>query len=118
MPGLALELQLCDANNLPLGFYSSGVFSQVVLPTQPGRYVITAALQPLFLASGDYSFDIATTSLATVTDHEVPKAVPFHVIASNPGTMAYDFRQGLGKGAIALHLAEPLRIEAKPAGLG
>lgn len=118
MPGLALELQLCDTNNLPVGFYSSNVFSQVALPTEPGRYVFTMALQPLFLASGDYSFDLTTTSLATVVDHEVRKAVPFHVIASNPSAMAYDFRQGLGKGVIALQLVEPLRIELKPAELG
>jgi lipopolysaccharide transport system ATP-binding protein len=115
MPGLALELQLRDANNLPVGFYSSNVFSQVALPTQPGQYVCTLALRPLFLASGDYSFDLATTSLSIVTDHEVLKAVPFRVTASNPSTIAYDFKQQLGKGVVALQLAEPLRIEPKPA---
>ncbi len=115
MPGLALELQLRDANNLPVGFYSSNVFSEVALPTKPGRYVFILALQPLFLASGDYSFDVSTTSLAIVIDHQVLKAVPFHVTASNPSGIAYDFKQGLGKGVIALQLAEPLRIEPKSA---
>ena len=79
MPGISLELQLRDSNNLPVGFYSSISFSQVALPTKTGRFVCTLALQPLFLASGDYSFDVTTKSLSIITDHEVLNAVPFHV---------------------------------------
>ncbi|CAN5829407.1 ABC transporter ATP-binding protein [soil metagenome] len=111
MPGLALELQLRDGNNLPVGFYSSNTFSQVALPTAPGRYVCTLSLQPLFLASGDYSFDLSTNSLTIVVDHKVPNAIPFTVPASNPSTIAYDFKQSLGNGVVALRLAEPIHIE-------
>ncbi len=113
MPGLGLELQLRDANNLPVGFYSSSIFSQVALPSEPGRHVFTLSLQPLFLASGDYSFDIATNSLTIVVDHGVSNAIPFNVAASSPGGIAYDFKQSLGNGVVALQLAAPLRIERK-----
>ena len=113
MPGLGLELQLRDANNLPVGFYSSSIFSQIALPSEPGRHVFTLSLQPLFLASGDYSFDIATNSLTIVVDHGVSNAIPFNVAASSPGGIAYDFKQSLGNGVVALQLAAPLRIERK-----
>jgi len=113
MPGLGLELQLRDANNLPVGFYSSSIFSQTALPSQPGRHVCTLSLQPLFLASGDYSFDISTNSLTIVVDHAVANAIPFRVAASSPGGIAYDFKQSLGNGALAMQLASPLRIEPK-----
>ena len=113
MPGLGLELQLRDANNLPVGFYSSSIFSQMAMPSQPGRHVCTLSLQPLFLASGDYSFDISTNSLTIVVDHMVSNAIPFRVAASSPGGIAYDFKQSLGNGVMAMQLASPLRIEPK-----
>lgn len=110
MPGLGLELQLRDANNLPVGFYSSTIFSQTPLPSR-GRHVCTLSLQPLFLASGEYSFDISTNSLTIVVDHAVANAIPFRVAASSPGGIAYDFNQNLGQGVVAMQLASPLRIE-------
>ena len=113
MPGLGLELQLRDANNLPVGFYSSSIFSQTPLPSQ-GRHVCTLSLQPLFLASGDYSFDISTNSLTIVVDHGVANAIPFRVAASSPGGIAYDFKQSLGNGVLAMQLASPLRIDTRP----
>jgi lipopolysaccharide transport system ATP-binding protein len=113
MPGLGLELQLRDANNLPVGFYSSSIFSQTALPSR-GRHVCTLSLQPLFLASGDYSFDISTNSLTIVVDHGVANAVPFRVAASSPGGIAYDFKQSLGNGVLAMQLASPLRIDSRP----
>ncbi|WP_422035481.1 ABC transporter ATP-binding protein [Reyranella sp.] len=117
MPGLALELQLRDANNLPVGFYSSTIFSQTPLPNR-GRHVCTLSLQPLFLASGEYSFDISTNSLTIVVDHAVANAIPFSVSASSPGGIAYDFKQSLGQGIIAMQLASSLGIEPKSPELG
>lgn len=112
MPGLGLELQLRDANNLPVGFYSSSIFSQAPLPTH-GRHVCTLSLQPLFLASGDYSFDISTNALTIVVDHRVANGIQFRVAASSPGGIAYDFKQSLGNGALAMQLASPLCIESE-----
>ncbi|MDO8973668.1 ABC transporter ATP-binding protein [Reyranella sp.] len=110
MPGLGLELHLRDANNLPVAFYSSSIFSQTPLPSE-GRHVCRLSLQPLFLASGEYSFDISTNSLTIVVDHGVANAIPFQVAASSPGGIAYDFKQSLGHGVLAMQLASPLRIE-------
>jgi hypothetical protein len=71
------------------------------------------SLQPLFLASGDYSFDISTNSLTIVVDHGVANAIPFRVAASSPCGIAYDFKQSLGNGVLAMQLASPLRIDSK-----
>jgi hypothetical protein len=95
-----------------VGFYSSSIFSQTPLPSQ-GRHVCTLSLQPLFLASGEYSFDIATNSLTIVVDHGVANAIPFRVAASSPGGIAYDFKQSLGNGVLAMQLASPLCIDSK-----
>lgn len=110
MPGLGLEFHLRDANNLPVAFYSSSIFSQTPLPSE-GRHVCRLSLQPLFLASGEYSFDISTNSLTIIVDHGVANAIPFRVSASSPGGIAYDFKQSLGHGVLAMQLASPLRIE-------
>ncbi|MBY0319823.1 MAG: ABC transporter ATP-binding protein [Reyranella sp.] len=118
LPGLSLEFLLRDANSLPVGFYSSNTFSEVALPTTPGRYSCTLAFQPLFLASGDYSFDLTTNSMTIVVDHKVANAISFHVAASNPSTIAYDFKQSLGNGVIAFQLAAPLVIEPSRQGEG
>ena len=112
--GLGFNMQLRDANNLPVGFYSSNAFSQRTLPSQPGRYVCTFDLQPLFLASGDYSFDLTTVSPPAVVDHDVPNAILFHVATCSPGGIAYDFNQNQGDGVLALQLEGRLRIESKP----
>jgi lipopolysaccharide transport system ATP-binding protein len=110
MPGLGLEFHLRDANNLPVAFYSSSIFSQTPLPSE-GRHICRLSLQPLFLASGEYSFDISTNSLTIIVDHGVANAIPFRVAASSPGGIAYDFKQSLGHGVLAMQLASPLRIE-------
>ena len=110
MPGLGLEFHLRDANNLPVAFYSSSIFSQTPLPSE-GRHICRLSLQPLFLASGEYSFDMSTNSLTIIVDHGVANAIPFRVAASSPGGIAYDFKQSLGHGVLAMQLASPLRIE-------
>ncbi|MFZ5783671.1 MAG: ABC transporter ATP-binding protein [Pseudomonadota bacterium] len=115
MPGLALEFGLRDENNLPVAFYSSNSFSGITLPNKPGRYVCTVSLHPLFLASGDYSIDIATNSMSFAVDHSVPNAIPFRVGACCPGDVGYDFNQRLGHGFIAFQPVSPMSIVALPA---
>ncbi len=70
--------------------------------------------KPLFLASGDYSFDLTTVSPPAVVDHDVPNAILFHVATCSPGGIAYDFNQNQGDGVLALQLEGRLRIESKP----
>jgi lipopolysaccharide transport system ATP-binding protein len=110
MPGMTLEIMLRDANNLPVGFYSSSVFSQAPLPSEPGKYVCMVSLQPHFLASGEYSFDLATDYMSIVADHKVDNAVRFQVAACSPDGIAFDFTQSLGRGVHALRLAAPIQF--------
>jgi hypothetical protein len=110
MPALALAVTLRDQHNLPIGFFSSDSFSNVRLPTSAGRYECTLTLDRLFLAAGEYSIDLHTTSSGIVTDHRVDGALQFNVIASNPGDMGYDFRQDLSVGHLALRLGAPLQF--------
>lgn len=116
--GVAFEVQLRDANNLPVGYYSSAVFSGTTLPGEAGRQTCTFSLQPLFLASGSYSFDLATLSVASITDHQVPNAIPFRVAACSPGGSTIDFHQDRGEGVIALQLDGSVRIDSEPLATG
>ena len=116
--GVAFEVQLRDANNLPIGYYSSSIFSGTTLPGKAGRQTCTFSLQPLFLASGSYSFDLATLSVASITDHQVPNAIPFHVATCSPGGSTIDFHQDRGEGVIALQLDGSVRIDSKPLATG
>jgi lipopolysaccharide transport system ATP-binding protein len=111
MPGMALEVVLRDQHNLPVAFYSSGVFSEIGLPTKAGRYECTFSLDPLFLAAGEYNIDLATVSTTIVVDHRVDGAIQFFVNASNPGGVAYDFRQDYGCGHLAMKLQGPLEFK-------
>lgn len=109
-PGLSLEVVLRDQHNLPVAFYSSGLFSKVPLPTKAGRYECRLVLDPLFLAAGEYSIDLETKSTTIVTDHAVGNAIQFFVNASNPSDVAYDFRQDSGVGALALRASAPVQF--------
>lgn len=114
MPGMSLAVTLRDQHNLPIGFYSSASFSNVLLPTSAGRYECVLSLDPLYLAAGEYSIDLQTTSTAIVVDHRVDGAVQFFVNACNPGDVGYDFRQDQGAGHLALRLTAPLRFVQLP----
>ena len=116
--GVAVEVQLRDANNLPVGYYSSGIFSGMTLPAKPGRQTCTFSLRPLFLASGSYSFDLGTVSIASIADHHVPNAITFRVAACNPGGGTIDFHQDYGEGVIALQLDGSMSIDSKPLAAG
>lgn len=110
---IGFDLRLRDANNLPVGYYSSSIFSDKAMPSQTGRHVCTFNLQPLFLASGDYSIDLRAVSLPSVVDHDVPNAIMFNVATCSPGGIAFDFQQNYGEGVIALQLDGQMRIDSK-----
>jgi lipopolysaccharide transport system ATP-binding protein len=110
MPGMSLGVTLRDQHNLPVGFYASGSFSSVALPTTAGRYECTVSLDRLLLAAGEYNIDLQTASTSIVVDHKVDGAVQFVVTACNPGDIGYDFRQDEGVGHLALRLTAPLEF--------
>src|SRR5262249_8384593 len=52
MTGMSLDVVLRNEHNLAVAYYSSNNFSRVPLPTRPGRYECTVALDAFYLASG------------------------------------------------------------------
>ena len=114
MPGMSLEAILRDQHNLPIAFYSSAALNQVSLPARPGRYECILSLDAYQLAAGDYGFDLQTTHTNIIVDHRVDSAVRFSVDACSPDGIAYNFRQDLGAGHLAMRLTGPL--EFVPAG--
>jgi lipopolysaccharide transport system ATP-binding protein len=112
MPGMCIELTFRDELGLPFAFYSTGTFNEVTLPTEIGRFACVIALEPCFLAAGQYSIDIFTSYTNVHTDHHVESAVRFTVDQCTPGRGSFNFRQSLGTGSIAFKLKQP--IEFKP----
>jgi lipopolysaccharide transport system ATP-binding protein len=110
MPGMSLEATLRDQHNLPIAFYSSSAFNQVQLPAQAGRYEGILSLDAYQLAAGEYGFDLQTTQTNIVLDHKVESAVRFTVDACSPDGVAYNFRQDLGAGHLAMRLTGPLEF--------
>ena len=108
--GMSLEFVLRDEHNLPIAFYSTGVFDQVPLPGKAGRYECSLALQPYWLASGEYCFDFATTYTNVDVDHSVDNALRFFVERCSPDAIPFNFSQGLGHGALAMRLAHPVEF--------
>jgi lipopolysaccharide transport system ATP-binding protein len=99
---LSLEAFLLDATRHKLALASLHQFHGATLPTHPGRYRTLLELEPMWLASGAYSFDI-TTSLVNVNwDHYVEDALTFDVCYSNPRGRSWDFKHSFGFGAFAL----------------
>jgi lipopolysaccharide transport system ATP-binding protein len=113
--GMSLELILRDEHNLPVAFYSTGVFNQVPLPGKPGRYECSLALEPYWLASGDYCFDLLTSNTYIGPDHRVDNALRFVVERCSPDAIPFNFSQGKGNGALAMRLASPVEFTELPA---
>ncbi len=110
MRGMSLEVILRDQHNLPIAFYSSAAFNQVPLPAQAGRYECTLSLDAYYLAVGDYGIDLQTTYTNITIDQRIDSAVRFSVDACSPDGIAYNFRQDLGAGHLAMRLTGPLEF--------
>jgi lipopolysaccharide transport system ATP-binding protein len=116
--GMSLEAVLRNEYNLPVAYYSSNIFNQVPLPGEAGRYECVLTLDPYFLASGEYFFDLQTTMTNVSIDHKVDSAVHFYVEICSPDGIPYNFKQGQGLGTHAMRLAAPIEFKALPAGPG
>ena len=100
--GMSLELFLADASRMRLGLVSTHQFHGQTLPEKKGTYRSTIKLEPLWLATGNYSFDIATSVVNSGWDHTVEAAVQFEVRFSNALGYPWDFKQSYGYGSLAL----------------
>jgi lipopolysaccharide transport system ATP-binding protein len=102
-PGISLELFLTDASRTRLGLVSTYQFHGQTLPEKKGTYRATIKLDPLWLAAGDYAFDVATSIPSTQSwDHWVESAVEFEVQFSNALGYPWDFKQSYGYGSLTL----------------
>jgi hypothetical protein len=100
--GLSLELFLTDASRVRVGFVSTYQFHGQTLPEKKGRYRLMIKLDALWLASGNYGFDVATSVVNANWDHTVESAIEFDVQFSNALGYPWDFRQSYGYGPLTL----------------
>lgn len=105
-PGLSLDLFLVDATRTRLGMASTSHFHGQTLPPRRGTYRVRLNLDPLWLASGTYGFDVTTAIVHVGWDHLIESAIEFDVQFSNPLGFALDFKQSYGYGSMAL-LCDP-----------
>jgi lipopolysaccharide transport system ATP-binding protein len=115
--GMSLDLFLKDQVSARVGYGSTYQFHGQTLPDKKGRYCATLNLDPHWLASGHYSFDVTTAIINTNWDHYVESALEFEVPYSNPLGYPLDFKQAYGFGAMILlcHQAPEFHsVEANP----
>jgi lipopolysaccharide transport system ATP-binding protein len=114
-PGMSLEVFLVDASRVRVGLSSLYQFHGQTIPTSEGTYHVKLTLAPVWLASGSYGFDFATSLINNCWDHLVEGALGFEVPFSNALGYPWDFKQSYGYGALTL-LANPepefVRLEA------
>jgi lipopolysaccharide transport system ATP-binding protein len=100
--GLSLEVILTDATRSRLGMASTYHFHDQTLPSQEGTYICRLPLEPMWLASGNYGLEVATSVINSSWDHHVESALEFNVPFSNPLGSKLDFKQSYGYGPLAL----------------
>src|SRR5439155_24450341 len=108
---MSLDGILMDSNRSQIALASLSHFHGITLPQLPGRYVCRMTLEPLWLASGSYAFDVTTSLVNQSWDHYVDQAVTFEVITCNPLGFPWDFKCGYGYGSLAMLCTEEPRFE-------
>jgi lipopolysaccharide transport system ATP-binding protein len=103
-PSLSIEVLLVGADQHKLGLASLHQFHGETLPRVAGTYQTVLEIEPLWIASGSYSLDVAISVVNSHWDHYANDAVTFDVPMSNRGGQSWDFKQSLGHGAFALAL--------------
>jgi lipopolysaccharide transport system ATP-binding protein len=105
--GLSLEVFLISPSGEKLALGSTAQFHEVQLPNKSGRYKCLLNFNPLYLASGIYSFDIGTSIVNIGWDTIIESATSFEVAFSNPTDTSWDFKYSYGYGSIAMICADP-----------
>ncbi len=99
--GLSLEAFLVDSARARIALSSLYQFHGQMLPGGTGIYSCVLELEPLWLASGRYYFDLTTSIVNSNWDHYVENALCFDVLYSNPLGYPFDYRQSSGYGSLA-----------------
>jgi lipopolysaccharide transport system ATP-binding protein len=113
-PSLSLEVFVRDSTRQKVAMASLHQFHGLTLPTSAGRFRALIELRPLWLASGSYTLDLATSVVNSHWDHYVENALGFEVLSSNPGGLSWDFKQSMGHGAFAMPCARPPQFVLEP----
>jgi lipopolysaccharide transport system ATP-binding protein len=100
--GLSLEVFLTDATRSRIGMASSYHFHDQTLPSTKGTYICRLLFEPMWLASGNYTLEAATSVINVSWDHHVESALEFNVPFSNPLGSKLDFKQSYAFGSLAL----------------
>jgi lipopolysaccharide transport system ATP-binding protein len=101
-PAFSIEVVVVGADRQKLALASLQGFHGNALPTKSGIYKVRLEIEPLWLASGEYHLDVATSITSSGWDHYVEDASSFRVLSSNRGKQAWDFKQSYGLGSFAL----------------
>jgi len=109
--GLSLECFLITASGEAIALSSTDQFYNITLPREQGQYLCTMSFKPLYLASGSYALNIATSLTNIGWDVCVEHAVYFDVLFSNPNNTSWDFKYSYGYGSIPLLFAEELKFK-------
>jgi lipopolysaccharide transport system ATP-binding protein len=114
-PGMSLEIFLTDASASRLGMASVYHFHGQTLPSREGAYVCRLLLEPMWLASGNYALEVATSVINVSWDHRVESAFAFNVPFSNPLGSKLDFKQSYAFGPLALLSSRQPQFDPIPA---
>jgi lipopolysaccharide transport system ATP-binding protein len=101
-PGLSLNAFLLEQLGAKIACYSDYHYYGRTLPARAGLFECTIELEPLWLATGSYSLDVATAVPGISWDHYLETALRFDVAFCNPGGLAWDVKQRHGHGHLAL----------------
>jgi lipopolysaccharide transport system ATP-binding protein len=101
-PGRSIEIVLAKADRVRIALASLSAFHGATLPKKPGTYRAVLEIEPLWLASGEYVVDVATSIMQTNFDHYAEAAITFQVANCNPGNQSWDFKQSYGLGCFAM----------------
>jgi lipopolysaccharide transport system ATP-binding protein len=101
-PAFSIEIVLVGADRQKLALASLQGFHGATLPSKAGVYKTRLEIEPLWLASGEYSVDVATSITNSGFDHYVEDALSFEVLSCNRGNQVWDFKQNYGIGSFAL----------------
>lgn len=112
--GLSLEVFLTTPIGDKLALGSTAQFHEVTLPNEAGQYKCLLSFQPIYLASGIYSLDLATSITNIGWDTVVENITSFEVVFSNPTNTSWDFKYSYGYGAMAMICSELPRFMKIP----
>ncbi|TLD69258.1 ATP-binding cassette domain-containing protein [Phragmitibacter flavus] len=108
-PNLSIELFLIDITGQKLAMFSLQLFTGQSLPSRAGTYTLQFTSEPMRLAAGEYTMDIATSITNVAWDHYLSSCIKLEIDSCVMGPTHWNFRNDLGFGQIPL-LGDNVRL--------